>query len=248
MIRSYFTATAGAITENKNLSVLANNMVNTQTAGFKRDVPLDTTFATKLLTRLAMADSGSVGQAVFGRRVEETYTDFTQGGFLPTERALDFAVRGDGFFAVEREDGSVLWTRNGEFALDVDGNLVHARGGNILDTGGAPIRLNGTGFTADSEGGLYENGQLAAQIGLFSTEDLTALVKADDGFFIAPEDAAPQFAQSVVWQSLEQSNTNMTKEMSLAIVSAREFQTYSRIMKMIDETTGQTVSEIGRPV
>ncbi|MDR0433745.1 MAG: flagellar hook-basal body complex protein [Gracilibacteraceae bacterium] len=248
MIRGYYTATAGAITENRNLSVIANNVANLNTAGYKRDVPRDTTFAAKLLTRLAMADSGAVGQAVFGRRVEETWVDFTQGGFAATERTLDFAVRGEGFFAVEREDGAVLWTRNGEFALDADGNLVHVRGGNVLDVNGAPIRLGGADFTADSEGGLYENGQLTAQIGLFATADNAALLKAEDGFFTAPEDAVPQFAQTIVWQSLERSNTNMTKEMSLAMVSAREFQTYSRIMKMLDETTGQTVTEIGRPV
>ncbi|MDR1603242.1 MAG: flagellar hook-basal body protein [Gracilibacteraceae bacterium] len=248
MIRSYFTATAGAITENRNLSVISNNMANLRTAGYKRDIPLDSTFAAKLLTRLAMADSGTVGQAVFGRRVAETYTDFTPGGQEATERALDFAVAGDGFFAVETAAGEVLWTRNGEFALDDNGFLVHVRGGNVLDVNGAPIQLNGAGFSADSEGRLYENGQEMAQIGLFATADQTALVRAGEGFFAAPEDAAPQFAQTVVWQALEQSNTNMTKEMSLALVSAREFQTYSRIMKMLDEVTGQTVSEIGRPV
>jgi flagellar basal-body rod protein FlgG len=248
VIRSYFTATAGAITENRNLSVISNNMANIQTSGYKRDIPRDTTFAAKLLARLAMADSGTVGQEIFGRRVEETYTDFAPGGEETTERALDFAARGDGFFAVERADGTVFWTRNGEFALDEAGNLVHVRGGNVLDVNGVPIRLTGAGFTADSEGRLYENGRETAQIGLFATADLTALVKTEDGFFAAPADAAPQFAQTVIWQALERSNTNMTKEMSLALVSAREFQTYSRLMKMIDEVTGQTVSEIGRPV
>ncbi|MDR1962121.1 MAG: flagellar hook-basal body protein [Gracilibacteraceae bacterium] len=247
MIRSFFTATSGAITENKNLSVIANNMANMQTAGFKRDIPLDTTFAAKLLTRLAMADSGTVGQGVFGRRVEETYTDFAQGGFAPTERALDFAIRGEGIFAVE-QDGAVLWTRNGEFALDGDGNLVHARGGNVLDVNGAPIRLAGADFAADGEGRLYEGGQEVAQIGLFAAEDAAELVKTGEGFFAEPEGGAPQFAQTILWRTLEQSNTNMTKEMSLALVSAREFQTYSRVMKMIDEMTNQTVTEIARPV
>jgi flagellar basal-body rod protein FlgG len=247
MIRSFYTATSGAITENKSLNVISGNIANVQTSGYKRDIPLSEDFAEKLLTRLAMADTGTVGEAVFGRTLSETYTDHSQGAFQETERTLDFALRGDGYFAVENEDdGEINWTRSGECYLDDAGYLRHVRGGYMLDDGENRIQLTGADFTVESRGYIIQNDEEVGRLGVYMTEDLEALQKTGVGFFTQPEDDYLLDAMEVMQGVLERSNTNMTQEMAAALVSARDFQTYSQVMKMIDTLTQQTVTEIAR--
>lgn len=248
MIRSFFTATSGVITENKNLSVRSNNIANTNTAGFKKDTPINSTFAGMLLTRLSNEDPGTIGDADFMNIAQTPFTDHTQGGFDDTERIFDCAILGDGYFSVQTEGGQTYLTRNGEFYLSADGYLCHVRGGYVLDDNNAPINIGEVGdqFSVSSSGDIIANGEILTRIGVTNVNDLNTLMKIDEGFFTRPDDAYINEAPRIKSKTLEHSNVNITQEMADVIASSRHFQACSQVMKMVDEMTQQTVTEIAK--
>lgn len=246
MIRSFFTATSGAITENKNLSIRSNNIANVNTAGFKKDTPINSTFGDMLLTRLNNDSSGIIGNGDFVNVAQTPYTDFSQGGFNDTGRNLDFAIIGDGYFSIQTEGGETYLTRNGEFFINNEGYLSHIRGGYVLDVDGAPIMMPGDDFTVSNQGDIQADGMYIARVGVSTVDDPTRLIKVDDGFFRSPDGATINAIPQVASKTLEHSNVNMTQEMTDAIASSRHFQTCSQAMKMIDEMTQKTVNEIAR--
>ena len=120
MIRSFFTATSGVITENRNLTVRSNNLANANTAGFKKDTPINSTFADMLLTRVGENDRAGIGAGAFMNVVQTPYTDYSQGSYEDTERPFDFAIQGDGYFSVMGDNDQIYLTRDGTFYLDED--------------------------------------------------------------------------------------------------------------------------------
>lgn len=245
LIRSYYTATSGVLTENKNLSVLSNNIANANTSGFKREVPLNNVFEEMRLNRIAAYDRAEIGDGAFMNIAEASYTDHTPGSFEQTGRTLDFAIQGDGYFTVLRNDGTTYLTRNGECYLDDQGFLNHVRGGSMLDDTGAPIYLGTDQFEVGSQGELYVDGEYIASLGIVGTQDNAALTKMDYGFFAEPDDMAAASNFKVASQYVERSNVEMSKEMSQAMVSNRHFQACSQVMKMLDELTRKTVNDLG---
>lgn len=245
MIRSYYTATSGVLTESKNLSVLSNNIANINTSGFKREVPLNNVFEQMRLNRIAVGDSGEIGDGAFLNLAEASYTDHTPGSFEETGNVLDFAVQGNGYFGVLTEDGRTILTKSGACYLDDQGFLNHGRGGLILDDGGSPIYIGTDNFEVASQGELFVDGEYIGKLGVFTTEDQNALTKVDDGFFAEPDDMATSDNYVIKWKCAERSNVDMSKEMSQAMASNRHFQACSQVMKMLDELTRKTVNELG---
>lgn len=247
MIRSFYTATSGVITENKNLTVRSNNIANVNTAGFKKDTPLTESFANMLLTRISTADSGVIGDGDFMNISRGVSTDYTQGAFDETGRELDFAILGEGYFVTQDEDGNRYLTRDGAFYLDDEGYLCHVRGGQILSEDGEPIQLtDGDSFSVTNRGEIIEDGAVVAQLAVATTEQPDTLVKVNEGLWAYPDDAQNAENAAVLWKTLERSNVNITQEMSDVIASTRHFQTCSQVMKMIDELTQKTVTEIAK--
>lgn len=246
MIRSFYTATSGVITENKNLTVRSNNIANINTAGFKKDTPLTQSFANMLLTRVATDDVGAIGEGDFMNISRGVYTDHTQGAFDETGRPLDFAIQGDGYFVTQDEEGNQYFTRDGAFYLDDAGYLSHVRGGQVLSTDGLPIQLYGDNFAVTAQGDIIENGALVARLAVETIDQPDTMAKVGEGFFARPDDAEAIEGATVLWQVLERSNVNITQEMSEAIANSRHFQTCSQVMKIIDELTQKTVTEISK--
>lgn len=246
MIRSFFTATSGVITENKNLTVRSNNIANVNTSGFKKDIPLTEGFAEMLITRLATNDTATLGGNEFINVSRGVYTDHTVGGFTDTERPFDFAIRGDGYFVVQDDNGNQFLTRDGAFFRDEEGYLCHVRGGRVLSSDGGSIQLTGDEFYVDAHGNISEAGEIVGALAVESVEQVDTLVKVGEGFFARPNDAQPVENAVILWKQLEHSNVNITQEMSDVIACSRHFQACSQVMKIIDELTQKTVTEIAK--
>lgn len=246
MIRSFFTATSGVITDNKNLTVHSNNIANINTNGFKKDIPLTETFAGMLLTRVATNDSQTIGGGDFMDVSRGVYTDHSAGAFVESGRPYDFAIRGDGYFVVQDEADNQFLTRDGAFYLDDNGYLCHVRGGQVLSNTGEAIELTGDDFYVDDRGNISEDGQIVATLALETVEQPDTLVTVGEGFFNRPEEGTQAANGTILWKQLEHSNVNITQEMSDIIAASRHFQACSQIMKMTDELTQKTVSEIAK--
>ena len=169
MWRGLYTAATGMVTESKRTDVIANNIANAATAGFKKDVAVHREFNAMLIRRINDHEDSSgggpgalgtdigdvtkfkgfganalerpiVGQLGMGDYISEIAVDHAQGAFESTGNAFDLAIAGSGFFAVQTPDG-IRYTRNGAFFKNQNGVLQDIRGYNLLDITGNAITI-----------------------------------------------------------------------------------------------------------
>ena len=147
MMRALYTAATGMIAEQTNVDTISHNLANVNTNGYKAERTefkslLYQTLQTK--TTSANGDQKPVGAQVgLGTRVAATTSIYKQGALLERDNDTDFAIEGDGFFAVRGEDGQTYYTRNGNFTWSID-----AAGNTILtDSQGCPALAAWTAVT-----------------------------------------------------------------------------------------------------
>ena len=149
MMRSLWTAASGMIGEQNNLDVIANNLSNISTTGYKTQAANFKTLIYQNLQRKSTTTTGEpkpVGAQVgLGVRLGAISSDFTQGPMAASNGAFDYAIEGEGFFRVRLSDGSIAYTRNGHFNMSItqDGiALTDSDGNPVLDMNGNAIELN----------------------------------------------------------------------------------------------------------
>lgn len=248
MYKGFYNLTSGMLTHQHNLNVIANNMVNISTAGFKQERYTATTFDEVMYSRVGNKDGQGpeIGPQSYIRATSEIETDFTQGTLEPTGLALDFAINGDGFFAIAGEGDQVLYTRMGNFSLDEEGYLCLADFGRVLDPDGRAIRLMTDKLHGDERGVLYyEEGGVLGQLGVFSFEDNGALERQDNGMFTG-NGARQAEDYEVLNGYLERSNTDLVKQMTEMITYQRALQSAAQVSKMYDQLMTKATTEVGR--
>ena len=228
MFKGFYNLTSGMLTQQRHLNVVGNNMVNVSTAGFKQSVYTATTFDDVMYARVG--------------NKEKIYTDIGRQSNIP----LDFAIYGDGFFAVRDGDGNVSYTRAGSFSLDEEGYLCFPGTGRVLDPQGQAILLETDKITADAQGNIFnENGGFLGQVGVYAFEDNGQLVHNDNGFFTG-DGAQTVENPTLMWKYVERSNVELIKQMTDMITCQRALQSCASVTKMYDEVMAHTASDVGR--
>ena len=248
MFKGFYNLTSGVLTHQRNLNVIANNMVNVSTPGFKQERYTATTFDEVMYSRVGNKDSEGpeIGNQSYIRATSDIYTDFTQGTLEPTGLALDFAINGEGFFAVRGDNGAVAYTRSGNFSLDDDGYLCLPGQGRVLNPQGQPIRLSTDKVHADANGVIYYNGGgTLGQVGVFAFNNNAALQRNDQGLFTGGGAQAIQTSE-VLNGYVERSNTDVVKQMTEMITYQRSLQSAAQLMKMYDSLMTKATTEVGR--
>ena len=256
MYQGFYNLTSGMLTQTRNLNVIGNNMVNIQTAGYKRDKMVSSTFQEEMMYRTgkhykdnakALATTSKI------RTAQQTYVNYEQGAYDQTEGIYDFALGDSGFFCVETPMG-VQYTRNGSFHVDDEGYLTLNGMGRVLGTDG-PIQIDNEDFTVDKTGrisvleveGGGEDGEAQAtvrelgKLRVVDFADYAQLTKITGDVFrtaAAPQAAAdPQVRQRMV----ESSNVSMAEEMTQMISGQRSLQSAAQILKIYDQLEGKLV-------
>ena len=250
MFRGFYQLTSGMLSQGRRLDVIANNMTNVSTAGYKTDRYTDSTaFREVMLSRVGNKDkvnTEEIGPYAYILAPDQLYTDYTQGSLEETELPLDFAIEGDGFFAIEW-NGEVAYTRAGSFNLDEEGYLVLPGQGRVLDENRQPIQLPTDNIYVDEDGGIYTmaNRNYLATLGVFAFQDNGALERNDHGLFTGGQ---PQAGENYVihhkW--VERSNTNMVHEMVSMMSAQRALQSAAQLSKIYDQVLTKTATDIGR--
>lgn len=247
MFKGFYNLTSAMLTHQNNLNVIGNNMVNISTAGYKQDRYVASTFDDVLYSRVDVNHSSGteIGRQSYIRAASEIYTDYSQGIPEPTELPLDFAIVGDGFFAVQDADGNIGYTRMGNFSLDGEGYLCLPGFGQLLDPQGEPIYLGTDKIWGDKRGVIYYDGDTAiGQLGVYSFEDNQALERNDRGLFTGENAQASENFE--IWNGyLERSNSDMVKQMTEMITYQRALQSAAQISKMYDQVMSQAAKDIG---
>jgi flagellar basal-body rod protein FlgG len=251
MFKGFYNLTSAMFTHQENLNVISNNIVNISTAGYKEDRYTATTFDEVLMNRIGnkYLDSQELGDATssYIRATDHVYSDFTQGTLEPTDISLDFAISGEGFFAVQDINGNIEYTRMGTFSLDDEGYLCLPGYGQVLDPNGDPILLNTDKIYGDTEGNIYYNdGTLLARLGIYQFEDNAVLYHNGQGLF-SGEGAVASDTGYEIWNTyVERSNTDMVRQMTEVITYERALQSAAQVAKMYDNLMTKATTELGR--
>ncbi len=199
----------------REMDTLANNIANSSTDGFKSE---------RMLFAEHLVDIGNNQTIAFVKDVG-VIRDFTDGPLRSTGNPLDVAIRGEGFFEIETEDG-VLYTRSGRLHLDPIGMLINAEGQAVLGTDGLPIVT----FPGDSAIVIDPNGRVTSESGelgylsLVAFEDLSKMEKVGNGLYNTDQDTLVADESTIVQGSLEGSNVVSITEMTRMITLLRSYQ------------------------
>jgi len=257
MIRALYTSAQAMNTQMQSMDVIANNIANVNTTGFKSNTVVTQSFP-QLLTR---SMNLPVGEAPFGARqigsmslgttISDISVNFTNGALEMTSGELDLAITGDGFFTVEAINRAgepvTMFTRAGSFSISADGFLVTQSGYRVLNESGGHIALEHGQIEISPDGVIAVNSNVAATLGLTAFEDNTLLRQHGYGLFTAlPEAVQTDFSGQVSQGFLERSNVNIIREMVNMVNVSRKYEINSRLVGMHDTTLGQAVNEIAR--
>jgi flagellar basal-body rod protein FlgG len=238
-----YAALSGGLASMKRMDVLANNLANSNTTGFKKG---SIQFESVLAGISEGSDqSGSSDAPVL---VSEQYgIDFSPGPVNKTGNTLDLALDGDGFFVVNTPEGKA-YTRQGNFRLDASGKLVTADGREVLGRG-APIVINGSSVSFDSQGKIFVEGIETGAIDVVDFPKPYDLKMIGGGLFMPNEEGAagqPATKTSVIQGSLEASNVNTIEEMVRIIETTRGYEACQKAIQNYDTLTGKAVNELGK--
>jgi flagellar basal body rod protein FlgG len=228
------------------LAVLANNLANVTTAGFKAD---RLEFFQPLFSPHAAGPVTSAGPAApFPAAVTRTRTEWSAGPMRQTGNPLDLAFDGAGFFVVSTSAGPRL-TRAGAFTRGTDGLLTAADGAPVLARNMQTMRLpESETVTVDATGMVRAGTTTVGQLLIVAPRDPSGLVKDGSTRFAPPEGLSldPASDPQVVQGALEQSNVNPVLTLVEMIDALRVYEAAQRAAKSLDETLGRAVNDVGR--
>jgi flagellar basal body rod protein FlgG len=228
--------------------VVAQNITSGQVTGYrKRTVEFSTQAAGGWqLDPSAQAGADPSQQALFPKATSGI--SYTPGEAQPTGRDLDVAIQGPGYFQIQMPDGTVSFTRAGEFSARADHTLVSA-GGVVLSDSGSPITLQSdvSKVTINPDGSIVQNGAPVGRIGVVKFADENALTPVAGGMFVSNTDNPPQaVSKPVVTQgSLEGSNVAPLREMVNLVLISRAYDANQRVITNADDQMQKELDALG---
>ena len=218
----------------RQMDVIATNLANLETAGFKAENMI----FTEHLEQTAAGEVLSLVHDVGFVR------DLSEGPMVGTQSPLDLAIHGQGYFVVDTPDGE-RYTRHGVFQLDADGQIVTTEGNPVLNSGGAPITvpLGASSITITGDGTISADAQEIGRIKLVGFENPQALSKVGSGLYEAVGQSPTTDPDSEIMQGMvESSNVKGVVEMTRMVDTVRSYQAaakladteHQRILEAID--------------
>jgi flagellar basal-body rod protein FlgF len=233
-------AASGMRSRMESLDLLANNIANASTGGYKADREFYSLYA----AADADADNGTTMPVI-----QKQYTDLSQGMLQQTGNSLDVALTGAGFFAVQGPSGP-LYTRNGNFRLASDGKLISAEGYPVRGTAGAAITLPGTQpIEISSDGTVTQGGKVIDQLQIADFTSGAGLAKQGNNYFRAADPAGQVVipkGTSVEQGKLEASNSG-TAESAVRLISImRQFEMLQKAAALGTDMDKQAIEQVAR--
>lgn len=244
MMDALYSAASGMMAQQTSMDVVANNLANATTTGFKRD-RMDLVDLNYQPFRLP---SGKDGQIGLGAAPGQVAKEHEQGGIQNTGRGMDVAIQGEGFFQVTRADGSLAYTRAGNLQIDANGRIALPTGDLLqpritVPPGAGDVTIGaGGGVTATVNGTITSLGTL----NIAGFPNPSGLQPVGDNLFISSANSGAvsvgtpgSGGRGLLSQGfLESSNVNVGTEMISLIVTQRAFEASSKVVSASDEMMG----------
>jgi flagellar basal-body rod protein FlgF/flagellar basal-body rod protein FlgG len=243
-----YLSAEGASAQARRMEVLANNLANVDTVGFKRQLAvLQARAAEAIRQGLSTPGSGSINDVGGGVEVPQTLTDFSPATFKQTGIATDLAIEGDGFFVVQGETERLL-TRAGDFQLTPEGLLVTQEGQQVLSQDYSPVQLNPLLPLNVGDDGTVFQGGVAIPLAMVQPKFAADLVQQGVNTFRSLSEITPVAAEERQVRSgyLELSGVVPTTEMMEMIEASRAFESNVRLIQHQDQAIGNLLSRVLR--
>jgi len=227
----------------ESLDLLANNLANTETGGYKTDREFYNLYSSPEAAVQEGEDQATMPV------IEKNWTDFAQGVVRPTSNPLDFALQGQGFFAVTTPAGKA-YTRNGSFRISTTGSLVTPEGYTvtILDAKGQPAQINpAVPFEVDTGGNITQSGQAVGQFATFNFAPGDLVKQGNTLFRPADPNATPQASTAEVRQGAVENSNVGSSESAVRLVSVmRQFEMLQKAINIGAEMNKKALDEVAK--
>ena len=254
MIFGLYQSAGGVMTNSYRQDVIANNLANSETTGFKKDIAIFQQRKTQAQETNQLDESNPMLENLGGGvLVMPTRVDMSQGELEPTSNMLDVAIQGSGFFQVSN-DGKTQLTRDGRFMTDQTGKLVmaNATGQQVLDIKGRPIQLNSTANggvqpNVDDRGGVWQGLNHVADIGVVDVPDRNKLIKIGGNMLNYPDikDLVPS-KSSVRGGFIERANVDPASELAQLMDTQRQLEANANMIRYQDSTLQRLCNDVGK--
>jgi flagellar basal-body rod protein FlgG len=249
MYGAIYTAASGALAQERRLAVLANNISNINTAGFKKDIGIFKVLEENedpLVNPIANGNSPIQSNPPLYLQYK-TKTDFSPGPLKKTDNPFDLAQEGNGFFCVQTSEG-IRYTRNGHFTLDPQGLLVTQDGYTVIGNGGE-ISIDGQSIAVDIQGNISVDGAQVDKLRVVEFADPLDFEKVGDTLFATTDpDAIPENSElaNIRQGFLELSNVDPVRMMTEMIEVLRGYESYQKVIRALDDASAKSINEVGQ--
>lgn len=254
MVRGLYTAGTGMLVQTKRMDIISNDLANSNTTGYKKDVAVVESFDEVLMKRVGGSqyppfNYKDLGTITNGVRIEGVYTDFRAGNLVYTGISNNLAINGSGFFVVETPNGERL-TRDGSFTITPDGALVTQEGYPVMGDNG-PINVGRTFFNEGLDMKVLPTREILIgtnvidTINVVNVEDPQLLEKEADNLYINNQDFLASNA-TIEQGFLESSNVNPVTAMVDMITVSRAYEANQKMIQTHDSLIGKAVNEVGK--
>jgi flagellar basal-body rod protein FlgG len=225
---------------------ISNNLANVSTPGYKEETLAVEDFRGLYLNRIGpdgqAAEIGPLSTAV---RLERTGINLAQGALMETGNVLDLAIAGDAFFAIQTPTGETEYTRNGQFKLNNDRQLVTNDGALVLGETG-PIVLPAGDIWVDADGSVRVDGEQVARLQLTAFADGAEFTAAGNSRYRVAGDGVTSETAGVSQGYLEGSNVDVGQAQVDMMAASRSYQMAQRMLQLSDQSLALAVSDIGK--
>ncbi len=227
----------------RRMDVVANNIANMNTTAFQKESVMFQEF----LVELEGVDS-PVGNTVSMTREYGVAFNFRPGDLEPTGNTLDVAINGPGYIAVQNGVGETLYTRNGHFSINENGELITSNGDLVLEIGGGTITITpqDTNITINEDGAIESDIGALGTLSLYEFADRQSLERAGNSLYRANAAPIAPVESKIAQGMLETSNVRAVEEMTEMLQIMRNYQSVANILDNYQTMRSRSISALGR--
>ncbi|MES2034166.1 MAG: flagellar basal-body rod protein FlgF [Pseudomonadota bacterium] len=242
MDNTMYVALSRQMTLRREMDIVANNIANSDTTGFKVESAMVRTDASD---KARMVDGPKSLKFVIDDGV---IRDFSQGSLRQTGGTFDLGIEGQGFFQIQTAQGE-RYTRDGRFTLNSEGRLTNQAGDPVIGDGGEIVVNPDEGpVTIAADGTVSQKGERIGKVGVVAFADLSALSKEGDNLLRNTSNIQPQAATAAQVRQgmLEGSNVNSIMQVTRLIEVSRAYESMARTIEGSSELSRRSVERLGR--
>lgn len=252
MIPGLYSAASGLMSLEARQDVIANNIANAATAGFKRQNPIvigfDEVFSQKLVSPTLFDLEDAPGG---GLKPLQTYTDLSQGVTASNGNPHNVALNGPGYFSVTTPNGE-RFTRDGTFKVSAQGQLVTSSGHLVSGEGGGPLDVSGGALAITETGDVTVNGVPVGRLEIVEFAEPRGLQREGANLYSAPDDvlatATPAANTTLIAGAVELSNVKMPVEMAQMLLGLRAYAANQQVIDTMSQSMSRLIDQVGTSV